>query len=120
KGDGNIIHHYSERIGADNLRKKVMEIGLADAIRKGELYLQFQPIVDSKTLTVNACEALLRWRNETLGEVSPNEFIPVAEETGLIMPIGEWVIEQVCRQIKDWQGTRFDAIGISINLSAAQ
>ena len=86
------------------------------AIRRGELELRFQPIVDLETQTIVNCEALARWRHPRRGFMSPASFIPVAEETGLIAEIGEWVIGQACAAARTWP----DSVRISINLSPYQ
>jgi len=120
KGDGNVIHHYSEKLGTANLRQKIIELGLTNAIELNELKVLYQPIIDTQSLKITACEALLRWNNANLGEITPYEFIPVAEETELIIPIGEWVLEQACKQIIEWRGGEFDSLSISINVSSVQ
>jgi diguanylate cyclase (GGDEF)-like protein/PAS domain S-box-containing protein len=96
-----------------------MESKLRRAIERDELLLHFQPKVDIKTGAITGAEALVRWRNPELGLVSPADFIPLAEETGLIVPIGEWVLHSACTQAKAWHRQGYP-IGIAVNLSARQ
>jgi diguanylate cyclase (GGDEF)-like protein/PAS domain S-box-containing protein len=98
------------------------ENDLRYAIERGEFKVYYQPILNLQTLEICEFEALLRWDHSELGLVPPNDFIPVAEETGLIIPIGKWVLEESCRQLVEWQN-KFPAqkqIGISVNLSVKQ
>ena len=83
---------------------------------RDELYLAFQPIVDLETGALRAAEALLRWNHPHHGNVSPGEFIPLAEETGLIVPIGAWVLEEACRTAADWDG----GLPVTVNVSSVQ
>ena len=96
-----------------------MERSLRDAIEKGELSLHFQPQFSSKNKIV-AAEALLRWDSSELGMISPMDFIPLAEETGLIIPIGKWVVETVCEQIIQWEKLDIHIPHVAINISAKQ
>jgi EAL domain-containing protein (putative c-di-GMP-specific phosphodiesterase class I) len=86
------------------------------AVANGEFELYYQPQVDAQTEAVISCEALLRWMHPTRGMVSPMEFIPIAEEIGLIIPLGAWVIQQACRDAATWP----HHIGVAVNLSSAQ
>lgn len=99
-----------------------IETDLWRAIERKELTLDYQPIVSLRTEKIAGFEALLRWQHPSRGIVSPLDFISVAEETGLIMPIGEWVLDQGCRQIRDWQKLypQDPPLYISVNLSAKQ
>jgi len=98
-----------------------MENDLRRATERGEFRVFYQPIVNLETAEINEFEALVRWEHPELGFVPPNEFIPVAEETGLIIPVGEWVLEESCRQVSDWR-QRFPKkqLSVSVNLSAKQ
>lgn len=87
---------------------------------KDELYLCYQPIINVKTNKMSAAEALLRWDSPTLGHVTPEQIIPIAEETGFIVPLGYWVIRTVCNQIKEWQKHCTKKINIAVNISTLQ
>jgi diguanylate cyclase (GGDEF)-like protein/PAS domain S-box-containing protein len=99
-----------------------LETDLRKAIEKEELHLYYQPIIDLKTSKLLGFEALLRWKHSQKGLISPADFIPIAEETGLIIPIGLWVLEQSCKQLKYW-GEKFPKnhhLSVSVNLSVKQ
>ncbi|WP_366146069.1 EAL domain-containing protein [Aminiphilus sp.] len=97
-----------------------MENGLRRALEREEFALYYQPQVEVKTGRLIGVEALLRWRNEDGTVISPGEFIPLAEETGLILPIGEWVLHKACRQNRQWRDAGFPPVEISVNISALQ
>jgi diguanylate cyclase (GGDEF)-like protein/PAS domain S-box-containing protein len=93
-----------------------LETALRGAVSRGELRLVFQPVVSLPGGRVDACEALLRWDHPTLGRITPDRFIGLAEQTGLIVPIGAWVVREACRQASTWP----DHIGVSVNVSPRQ
>jgi diguanylate cyclase (GGDEF)-like protein/PAS domain S-box-containing protein len=93
---------------------------LRQALERQELYLHYQPQVDMETGKIFGAEALLRWQHPKLGPVSPAEFIPVAEETGLIQSLGAWVLRQACQQIRRWHEEGFTWLRVAVNLSAPQ
>ncbi len=95
----------------DNLRR---------ALERDEMFLQYQPQLDLQTGKIIGVEALIRWKNPILGVVSPDDFIPLAEETGLILPIGEWVLRSACVQNQAWQDAGLPFITMAVNLSARQ
>jgi diguanylate cyclase (GGDEF)-like protein/PAS domain S-box-containing protein len=99
-----------------------MENDLRRALVRGQLRLEYQPIVSLTNFSIVGVEALLRWHHPERGEISPSEFIPIAEENGLIEPIGRWVLESACRQAAAWYASRPDSapIAMSVNLSAVQ
>jgi EAL domain-containing protein (putative c-di-GMP-specific phosphodiesterase class I) len=99
-----------------------LENDLRKAVDAGQLQLFYQPIVSLETGRIESFEALLRWKHPERGMVSPAEFIPIAEESGLIIPIGEWVVREACRQLAQWRGTgaRGGVPSISVNLSRHQ
>ncbi len=100
-------------------RRVELERDLAQAIQRDQLLLAYQPTFDLATNTINGVEALLRWEHPTRGLVMPDDFIPIAEATGLIVPIGRWVLEQACRQAAEWQ--RPDrGLNMSVNVSGRQ
>ena len=96
-----------------------LEIHLRQALARGELFLEYQPQIDIRSGRVVGFEALLRWTNEELGGVAPLEFIPVAEETGVIIPIGAWVLHTACRQAREWR-CQGHALKVAVNVSAWQ
>ncbi|WP_144463571.1 EAL domain-containing protein [Siminovitchia fortis] len=100
-------------------RKIKIEQGLKKALHNNEFELYYQPQVHLKSRRIVGVEALLRWKHPELGNISPYEFIPVAENTGMIIPIGKWVIQEACRQIKLWQSAGI-RIKIAVNVSALQ
>lgn len=113
---------FDERMRLKVTSRLRVETELRSAVEREQLRLHFQPIVNAADGTIVAVEALLRWEHPDLGLLSPAEFIPVAEETGLIVPIGAWVLEEACRCAQTWE--RAAAVGaplcVSINLSARQ
>lgn len=97
-----------------------IERNLRKALDRGEFYLLYQPQVNSKTGRVEAVEALIRWNHPERGVIPPNQFIPVAEDTGLIIPIGEWVLRTACKQNKNWQDKGYKPVRVSVNISPIQ
>ncbi|HJW56314.1 MAG TPA: EAL domain-containing protein [Burkholderiaceae bacterium] len=97
-----------------------LETNLRKAIERNELQLFYQPQIHARTGQVAGMEALLRWNHPELGLVSPLDFIPVAEESGLIVPIGRWVLHAACRQAADWGALGFGMVNMSVNLSVRQ
>lgn len=97
-----------------------MENELRQAIEKGQLVLAYQPRVDLKTGAVLGAEALIRWQHPELGLLFPDRFVPLAEETGLIVPIGEWVLKEACKQNKQWQEMGLPPIEMTVNVSPKQ
>jgi diguanylate cyclase len=101
-------------------RKMALENGLRKALKNNEFVLNYQPQVSLQTGEIVGVEALLRWNTMEAGMVSPNQFIPVAEESGLIIPIGEWVLKSACMQGKAWHDNGQSALKIAVNLSPVQ
>lgn len=97
-----------------------LERSLRRALENEELVLYYQPKVEASTRAIVGFEALVRWKHPELGMVSPAQFIPLAEETGLIVPIGEWVLETACKQNKAWQDAGFEKVRMAVNLSPVQ
>ena len=93
---------------------------MRNALEKNEFVLHYQPQVDITTGRIVGTEALIRWNNPKLGIISPAKFIPLAEENGLILPIGDWVLKTACAQNKKWMELGYDPIYISVNISALQ
>ena len=102
------------------LQRYTIESKLRGALERGELSLHYQPQIDIMTGTVSGMEALLRWNNDELGVVPPKDFIPVAEETGLIIPIGEWVLRTACAQARKWHDEGLAVKRIAVNIAAQQ
>jgi diguanylate cyclase (GGDEF)-like protein/PAS domain S-box-containing protein len=98
----------------------LLETGLRKSIKNNELVLYYQPQIDLLSGEITSFEALIRWNHPELGFISPGEFIPLAEETGLIISIGEWVIDRVCNKLKEWQEAGYKPVSIAINLSPKQ
>ena len=116
----NNYQFYSEDIQSKSLERLSIEKNLRFALEKNELSLHYQAKLDFKTDVINGVEALLRWQNPYLGSVTPTQFIPVAEETGLIVPIGRWVMKTACEQNVAWQREGLPAICMAVNLSLLQ
>ncbi|MFS0688267.1 EAL domain-containing protein [Sporosarcina sp. 179-K 8C2 HS] len=111
---------YREEMNTSFTDAALMEAHLRRAIEFNELELHYQPQVNLQTGEIDSFEALLRWNNRKFGFVSPAEFIPLAEESGLIHSIGDWVLEIVCRQLKEWQDKQFRPVRIAVNISSKQ
>jgi diguanylate cyclase (GGDEF)-like protein len=105
----------------EDAQKELQQVNdLRHAQEKNEWVLYYQPTIDAQSGTIVGAEALLRWRHPTRGMVPPNLFIPTAEKTGLIVPIGEWVLNEACRQMCEWRAAGFTNWKIAVNLSAVQ
>jgi EAL domain-containing protein (putative c-di-GMP-specific phosphodiesterase class I) len=124
--------YQAKSLGRDNLQfftssmnSKVHErLSLREEMRTGlarsQFHLLYQPQIDLQTGRVFAVEALVRWQHPDLGLISPNKFIPAAEESGMIVPLGEWVLREACRQNKAWQDAGVPAVSVCVNVSARQ
>ena len=97
-----------------------LENAMRQALEREEFCLHYQPKVDLVTGRIVGCEALVRWRHPQRGMISPDDFIPLAEETGLIVPLGAWVLREACRQVKDWHAEGLQELNVAVNLSARQ
>jgi diguanylate cyclase (GGDEF)-like protein/PAS domain S-box-containing protein len=111
---------FTERMDAEIRDKLAIQSQLRGAIARDEFEVHYQPQICLRTGQMVGAEALLRWNNAVLGKVPPNRFIPLAEEYGLVNPIGEWVLESVCAQIKVWHDQGLGQIKVAVNLSAGQ
>jgi diguanylate cyclase (GGDEF)-like protein len=121
KSEGkNNFHFYSSSMHTSVLAVLIMESDLHKALERNEFVLYYQPQVDTATRMVKGMEALIRWIHPDKGLIPPMQFIPLAETSGLIIPIGEFVIRTVCRQIKTWQEAGYKQINISLNVSGRQ
>ena len=121
KHDGkNKYCFYSQDMTVNAKMRMDVELELRHALERNEFSVIYQPIVDSKTRRIVKAEALLRWNSNNLGMIAPEYFIPIAEDTGLIVPIGKWVIKTACRQVKKWREQRSHDISVTVNVSARQ
>ncbi len=116
----NRFQKYSHEMGAQARERTVLEGALRMAMERDQLELHYQPQIDHVTGAMVGVEALLRWRHPELGMVSPARFIPLAEETGLIMPIGEWVLRTACSQAVAWHAAGATGMSMAVNMSAKQ
>jgi diguanylate cyclase (GGDEF)-like protein/PAS domain S-box-containing protein len=124
--------YRAKEIGRDNFQfyvpvmntriheKFLLQEELRDAIARREFVLHYQPLVDLRTRRVFAVEALIRWNHPAMGQISPAKFIPLAEESGLIAPIGDWALHEACRQNKAWQDAGLPAVTMCVNVSARE
>ena len=111
---------YSETMRTKSLHRLDLENLIRTAIEEEQFELYFQPKVDAKTFRLVGAEALLRWHHPERGPIGPDEFIPIAEETGLIVPIGQWVINEACKHVKVWSTSPVGAVPVSVNISSHQ
>ncbi|MEE8557519.1 MAG: EAL domain-containing protein [Myxococcota bacterium] len=114
------FHFYSEDMNEAARTRLELERGLRKALDQDHLYIEFQAQVDPVARRVVAAEALVRWQHPEKGRVGPDQFIPIAEEVGLIGPIGEWVLRAACTQGKNWRNTQGEPLRIAVNVSARQ
>ncbi|GAA5216225.1 hypothetical protein GCM10025776_15940 [Corallincola platygyrae] len=115
----NTYQFYSEQMNIHSLQQLALESSLRSSIERDELRLFYQPIVDAKQGRVVAMEALLRWQHPDMGLIGPMQFIPIAEDSGLIVPIGEWVLQTACAQGRQWHDQGMD-VALTVNLSPRQ
>jgi diguanylate cyclase (GGDEF)-like protein len=121
KAEGkNNFQFYSEKLNANSLERLTLESSLRHALERNEFRLYYQAKRDIPSDRITGVEALLRWEHPDLGVVAPLRFLPIAEETGLIVPIGRWVLKTACSQNMAWQHAGVPPLGIAVNLSARQ
>lgn len=116
----NTYAYYDAKLTEQAMERVHMEAALRKAIDQGQLFLQYQPQVRCDTGEVTGVEALVRWQHPELGLYSPGRFIPLAEETGLIIPLGEWVLQTATRQLQAWQAQGIELHRVAVNVAAAQ
>jgi diguanylate cyclase (GGDEF)-like protein/PAS domain S-box-containing protein len=116
----NAYRLFSRRLRAESLERALLESELRQSIERNELIVHYLPKLDLKSRVITGAEALLRWSRPDLGVLAPSKFLPLAEETGLIVPIGMWVLKTVCRQHMAWRSEGLPPIQISVNLTARQ
>jgi EAL domain-containing protein (putative c-di-GMP-specific phosphodiesterase class I) len=117
---GGAYQFYTPEMNTEAHEFIQLESALRKAIEHNELMLYYQPKLDLKKGNINGVEALLRWEHPTLGVIYPDQFLPIAEETGLIMQIGEWALREACKANKSWQDEGYEHISIAINISPNQ
>lgn len=117
---GGIFQFYSHDMDIAELEHIKLEAALRQAIKNNEFVLHFQPLLSLSDGTIKSVEALIRWEHPEIGLISPAKFIPLAEETGLIISIGEWALHEACRINKEWQLQGYDPITIAVNISPKQ
>jgi diguanylate cyclase (GGDEF)-like protein/PAS domain S-box-containing protein len=120
ENEGRNFRFFTDDMNAQAVERLTLENGLRLALDKKELFLVYQPQVDIVSGKIIGLEALLRWQHPTLGLVPPDKFIRIAENCGLIVPIGEWVLRTACSQVRKWQDEGIPAVSIAINVSAVQ
>jgi predicted signal transduction protein with EAL and GGDEF domain len=116
----NTFQFFSDRLKPQSVERLSLETNLRRALELEEFTLHYQAKVNFKSGAITGVEALLRWQNPELGSVSPARFIPIAEETGLIVPIGKWVLREACRQSVAWRAQGLPPVSMSVNLSMRQ
>lgn len=116
----NGYQYFTAHMNAQIVERVQLDRGLRMALERKELYLEYQPQCDLRTGRIVGVEALMRWRHPELGTVSPASFIPIAEESGLIVPIGEWAMREACHQNRAWQHAGIPPLVMAVNLSARQ
>jgi diguanylate cyclase (GGDEF)-like protein/PAS domain S-box-containing protein len=116
----NSFRFFTEDLNTQAMERLTLENGLRSALTREELFLMYQPQMDICTGRIIGLEALLRWQHPTLGLVPPDKFIRIAENSGLILPIGEWVLRTACSQARKWQEDGLPAVTVAVNVSAIQ
>jgi diguanylate cyclase (GGDEF)-like protein/PAS domain S-box-containing protein len=111
---------YESEMNRRVINHMQLHTALRDALKNNEFYLVYQPLIDLKRSEVVGCEALIRWQSKILGAVSPEEFIPMAEENGLIIELGEWAMHEACMQMKKWQKDGLSNLTVAVNISGRQ
>jgi diguanylate cyclase (GGDEF)-like protein len=120
RSGGNGLTFYAREMSASSAEKLVLETHLRHAVQRGELFLNYQPILNGVTGRTSGVEALLRWRHPQRGVIPPDRFIPLADESGLIVEIGAWVMREACSQGRIWHQQGMQDLSISVNVSAVQ
>jgi diguanylate cyclase (GGDEF)-like protein/PAS domain S-box-containing protein len=120
EGGRNKYSFFTQDMNAQAAERLTLENSLRSALEKGELFLVYQPQMEISTASIIGLEALLRWQHPDLGLVPPDKFIRIAENSGLIVPIGEWVLRTACAQARRWQAEGLPAVSVAVNVSAIQ
>jgi len=116
----NTVQRFTQALQQETQQRIDLETRLRGAVAQNQLHLVYQPKVSLKTGRITGCEALLRWMHPELGAIPPGRFIPIAEDSGLIIPIGDWVLHTACTQAKAWLDAGLTPVRVAVNLSARQ
>lgn len=116
----NSFQFYNPEMVHQIEKKQQLETALSKAIEENQLFLHYKPQINIRKNEIVGVEALIRWQHPEFGLISPGDFIPIAEDTGLIIPIGEWVLRTACSQNKKWQEAGYPPIPIAVNISIRQ
>ena len=116
----NNFQYFTRDMHSRAMERLTLESSLRSALERKQLFLEYQPQLDYKTGKIVGAEALLRWRHPKLGLIPPSKFIPIAENNGMIVPIGEWVLRTACAQARRWQDEDFGPLPVAVNVSAVQ
>jgi EAL domain-containing protein (putative c-di-GMP-specific phosphodiesterase class I) len=116
----NNFQYFATEMNVRVVERQSLEEGLRRALERDEFLLHYQPKVNLNTGEITSVEALIRWQRPDRGLVPPGQFVPVAEDSGLILPIGRWVLREACRQARAWQDAGHSPVSIAVNVSAAE
>jgi diguanylate cyclase (GGDEF)-like protein/PAS domain S-box-containing protein len=116
----NNYQFFTAAMNAHAVRRQLVESGLRRALKQGEFLLHYQPQIDLASGAMTGAEALIRWQDPNLGAINPGQFVPIAEECGLIVPIGQWVLREACRQTQAWLVAGLTAVPVAVNISAVE
>ncbi|TSI11780.1 EAL domain-containing protein [Lysinibacillus sp. BW-2-10] len=111
---------FNKTIETQSIERRLLESAMRTAIKEDQFYIEYQPKINIETKRVIGMEALVRWNHPDLGTISPGKFIPLAEETGLIIPLGEWILKESCTQTKKWHDAGYNSLTVSVNVSVRQ
>jgi len=120
KNGRNNYQFYTKEMNIRAIERQNVEADLGFALERDEFVLHYQPKINLTTGQITGVEALVRWVHPNRGLVPPGEFIPIAEECGLIMPIDRWVLREACRQVKEWEGSGLQVVPVSVNISSLE
>ncbi len=121
KGRGsNNYHFFKQNMNVRAVKRQFLESSLGRALERQEFLLHYQPKVDLETGAITGAEALIRWMDPDRGLIPPAQFVPVAEDCGLIVPIGRWVLHEACRQCRAWMDARLQPVPVAVNISAVE
>jgi diguanylate cyclase (GGDEF)-like protein len=120
RSGGSHYRFYTRDMNATSAERLALETDLRHAVERDQLFLQYQPVINAATGITTGVEALIRWHHPQLGLMPPDRFVPIADESGLIVDIGEWVIRRACAQGRTWHVSGFPQLSVSVNVSAVQ